>query len=218
MDLKVSAQTVQAQAVRKMREAILSGVFQPGDRLIEIDMCSRLGVSRPSLREALRSLEAEKLIAIVPNKGPMIPILSVEDAEDIYDVRALLEGEAVILFTQSASPDEIDAVGEALASFERAVKGGDPSALVVLAQAFYRPILAGCGNRLILEMLDSLTARITFLRAKSMSLKGRPQKSAREMRAIFKAIAQSNPEAAGQAAVQHVRRASEAALAAYAAN
>jgi DNA-binding GntR family transcriptional regulator len=218
MDAKVSAQTVQSQTVRKMREAILSGQFQPGDRLVEIDMCTRLGVSRPSLREALRSLEAEKLVAIVPNKGPMIPILSVEEAKDIYGVRALLEGEAVALFTQRATKGEVEKVAKALAMFERAAKEGVAYSLVESAEAFYAPILAGCGNNVIRDMLGSLSARVTFLRAKSMSLKGRPRKSAGEMRAIFKGIATGEAEIARMAAVEHVHHASNAALVAYAAS
>src|SRR5512138_1076944 len=97
MDLEVFPRTVRQEAVEKLRAAILAGRFQPGDRLVEADLCKVLGVSRPSLREALRSLEAERLIAIVPNRGPQIPIVSWTEAEEIYHVRALLEGEAAAL-------------------------------------------------------------------------------------------------------------------------
>ncbi len=89
MDLKVLTQTVQGQAVRNLREAITSGMFQPGDRLVEAEMCARLGISRPSLREALRSLEAERLIVIVPNKGPPHPnSLSRRSKADLRRARA----------------------------------------------------------------------------------------------------------------------------------
>ncbi|MEJ0052447.1 MAG: GntR family transcriptional regulator [Methylovirgula sp.] len=71
MDLKILTQSIQTQAVRNLREAIISRVFQPGDRLIEADICARLGVSRPSLREALRSLEADRLLIIVPSTRPI---------------------------------------------------------------------------------------------------------------------------------------------------
>src|SRR5690348_15248882 len=98
MDLKVSPVSVQQQAASKLRAAILAGVFQPGDRLVEADLCERLGVSRPSVREALRSLEAEKLVAIVPNRGPLVPLITWEQAKEIYQVRVLLEGEAAAAF------------------------------------------------------------------------------------------------------------------------
>ena len=76
IDLRVSRKSVQQETVEKLRGAILSGVFTPGIRLVEADLCNSLGVSRPLLREALRSLQAERLIDIVPNRGPQVPRLS----------------------------------------------------------------------------------------------------------------------------------------------
>ena len=211
MDLKVSTQTVQGQAVRNLREAIISGMFRPGDRLVEADMCARLGVSRPSLREALRSLEAERLVVIVPNKGPYIPILTLEEAQEIYDVRALLEGEAAALFAHRAAKEAIAIMKGALTAFDQAAKQADLSGEVETTRQFYEQILSGCGNRIIQEMLSTLTARITFLRSKSMSQPGRAQKSSREMNAILKAIIAHDSEAARAAAISHVRLACKAA-------
>jgi DNA-binding GntR family transcriptional regulator len=216
MDLKVVTQTVQGQTVRKLREAIMSGVFKPGDRLVEADLCNQLGVSRPSVREALRSLEAERLITIVPNKGPMIPILSLEESLEIYDVRALLEGEAAALFATKATKAAVTLMRQSLEAFDVAVRTDDKSGQLETTRVFYEQILAGCGNRIIHEVLGSLISRITFLRSKSMSLEGRAQKSSREMRAILRAIAAHDPEAARAAAIVHVRCASEAATKAYA--
>lgn len=212
MDLKVLTQTVQGQAVRNLREAITSGMFQPGDRLVEAEMCARLGISRPSLREALRSLEAERLIVIVPNKGPHIPILSLEEAKQIYDVRALLEGEAAALFASRATVAALDIMKRALAQFDAATKEEDLSGQLETTRQFYEQMLGGCGNRIIEEMLNTLTARITFLRSKSMSQPGRAQRSSREMKAILRAIAAGDAEVAREAAVEHVRMACKAAM------
>jgi DNA-binding GntR family transcriptional regulator len=217
MDLKVSAQSVQGQAVRKLREAIVSGVFQPGERLIESELCDRLGISRPSVREALRSLEAERLVTIVPNKGPMIPILTIEEAREIYNVRALLEGEAAALFAERASVSATTHMRRSLEMFDASVKASDLAGQLAATRQFYEQMLMGCGNRIIHEMLDALVARITFLRSKSMSLPGRAQKSSRELRAILKAILAQDAEAARAAAVAHVLRASEAATKVYSA-
>ncbi len=217
MDLKVSAQSVQGQAVRKLREAIISGVFQPGDRLVESELCTRLGISRPSVREALRSLEAERLVTIVPNKGPIIPILTVDEAREIYGVRALLEGEAAALFAERATASAIAHMRQSLEAFDAAVNASDLSRQLEATRQFYEQMLSDCGSRIIYEVLDMLMARITFLRSKSMSLAGRAQKSGKEMRAILKAVSAHDPEAARAAAVIHVRRASEAATKAYSA-
>lgn len=215
MDLRVSAQTVQSIAVRNMREAITSGYFQPGERLVESEMCTMLGISRPSLREALRSLEAEKLVTIIPNKGPIIPILSIDEAREIYDVRILLEGEAAALAAVKASESAIAAMQAALRAFDAAVSGRDAEGQVKATRAFYDQILASCSHSLIEAMMNTLLARITFLRLKSMSLEGRAEKSAREMYAILRCIAARNAEGARSAAIRHVKKACEAAMLAF---
>ncbi len=211
MDLKILPMTVQQQAADKLRTAILSGVFQPGERLIEADLCTRLGVSRPSVREALRSLEAEKLVAIVPNRGPLVPILSWQQAKEIYQVRALLEGEVAAAFAERATAENIKRMREALADFNGADKSGDAAGRLNATSRFYDEMLAGCGNSLIQEIVQGLLARITFLRSRSMSKTGRAKHSAREMRKILLAIQAGDAKAARKAAVEHVENACAAA-------
>ena len=211
LELRVSIQSVHQQAAEKLRAAILAAVFSPGDRLIEADLCRRLGISRPSLREALRSLEAEGLIVIVPNRGPQIPVLTWAQAEEIYQVRALLEGEAAALCAKHASEADRQTMRAALTAFERAVQKGDPSSRLSATADFYRAMLRSSGNALIEELLQRLVARINFLRAQSMSRAGRAKFSAKEMRAIFMAIAKGDGRAARKAAQNHVKNAETAA-------
>src|SRR5579862_2692037 len=93
MDLRVTPRLVQSQIVSKLREAILSGHFKPGERLVESTLCEMVNVSRSSLREALRRLEGEKLILNVPNRGPSVAEISWVEAEEIYNARILLEAD-----------------------------------------------------------------------------------------------------------------------------
>ena len=213
MDLKVSPVSVQQQAVSKLRAAILAGVFQPGERLVEADLCERLGVSRPSVREALRSLEAEKLVAIVPNRGPLVPLITWEQAKEIYQVRVLLEGEAVAAFAQRATPESVRRMQDALTDFIKADKADDVVERVNTTSRFYDEILNGCGNSVIRDILNGLLARITFLRSRSMSAPGRAKHSAQEMKAILQAIQKRDPDTARKAAVKHIEQASLAAQA-----
>lgn len=215
MDLQVSPRTVQQETVEKLRAAILAGRFQPGDRLVEADLCKLLGVSRPSLREALRSLEAERLIAIVPNRGPQIPIVSWEEAEQIYRVRALLESEAAALSAQHATADDITEMRLALTAFARALKATDGRGRIETTRRFYAAILRSCGNRIIEEMIQGLQARINFLRAHSMSRPGRARFSLVEMKAIQAAIERHDAEAARHAAIEHIHQAQHAAKSIY---
>ncbi len=207
IDLRISPKTVQRQTVEKLRSAILVGMFKPGDRLIEAELCELLGVSRPSVREALRSLEAERLISIVPNRGPHIPVLTWEHATEIYQVRALLEGEAAALAAKQAKAENIKTMRAALASFAKAAKTNDSLGEINSTAEFYGEILHLCGNRIIEETLMSLLARINFLRARSMSMPGRAKISLEEMSAILDAIEAKDSKSARRAAIHHVEQA-----------
>lgn len=86
--------TLRELALAKVRQAIISGYFKAGDRLVERSLCDELGVSRTVVREVIRYLEAEGLIENLPKKGPIVAILTWDVAEQIYDIRMLLESEA----------------------------------------------------------------------------------------------------------------------------
>lgn len=202
---------VREHVVRNLREAIVTGVLAPGQKLVEAKLCEDLGVSRASLREALRQLEAERLIQIVPFKGPTVADMTWSEASQIYEVRELLEGHAAFLFAELATDDELAAMREALAEFDAAVKKGDARVLVTSTRRFYDVMLSGCRNQVIEEFLRGLNARISLLRSRSMSRPGRAVQSAKEMRAMFTALAARKPEAARKAAMDHVRKARKAA-------
>lgn len=207
----VARRTVQQEIADRLREAILSGRFQPGDRLVELDLCASLGVSRPSLREALRSLHAERLVELIPNRGPHIPVLTWEDADGIYQVRALLEGEAAALCAARIDAKGVAELEAALGGFRSAVAAGDPAGRIEATARFYALILDYSGNRIIEEVLAGLLARINLLRARSMAQRGRTRSSVKELSAIFDAIRLHDAEKARHAARHHVEMARDAA-------
>lgn len=215
VNLKVEPQTVQIQTVNKLREAILSGYFKPGQRLVEIELCELMQVSRTSIREALRRLEAEKLITIVPNRGPSVAEITWEQAKEIYHVRAILEGEAAALFAERATSEQKREMSRALTAFVQADEADDAIGRLTSTGRFYDVMLRGCGNSIICELLQGLVARINFLRARSMSRPGRAKYSATEMRRILKAIEKKDASDARAAAVEHVRAACAAAEAVF---
>lgn len=211
LNLQISPRTVQQEAVGKLRLAIFSGVFQPGTRLVESQLCAQLGISRPSLREALRSLEAERLIEIIPNRGPSIPSLSWEEATAIYEVRELIEVEAAGRCAAQIQPDQVRALERSLAAFEEAASSNDSMARVTTAAEFYSIILANCGNPILEEVHRGLLARISFFRGRSMSLEGRAKSSLAEMTDLYRAIASGDVKAARKAARRHLAKAKAAA-------
>lgn len=214
-DLQVSPRTVQAETVDKLRSAILTGRFKPGARLAEAMLCKLMNVSRTSIREALRRLEGEKLVVIVPNKGPSVADIRWEDAQSIYDLRALLEGEAVSRFATYAGAAEIREMQVALRAFNAAVRDNNAGLRVASTNDFYNVIFRGCDNPIIGEVLQGLNARVNYLRFQSMAQPGRSKFSAVELRRILEAIEDNNPAAARRAAVEHVKSASAAAQAFY---
>ncbi|OVZ65856.1 hypothetical protein CDO46_02960 [Pigmentiphaga sp. NML030171] len=207
MDLKISPRSVQQETVRLVREAITSGYFKPGERLVEAKLCSLLGVSRTSVREALRVLATEKLITIVPNKGPSVAELSWEEAENIYHLRALLEGEAAALAAGRVKQDDLRRMREALDIFAAAVDQQDWKTRISATADFYEVIIQCCGNAVMGEVLHGLLTRINFLRARTMASPGRAKHSVRELEAIYGALEKGDAREARAVAVAHVKAA-----------
>jgi DNA-binding GntR family transcriptional regulator len=211
LDLRVLPRTVQEETVEKLRLAIVSGHFEPGARLVESQLCVELGISRPSLREALRSLAAERLIKLVPNRGPSIPELTWEEVTAIYEVREMLEVDAVGRCSQRIDEDELQKLEDALSAFETATMNHDSVARITTTEDFYSVILANCGNPILEEIHRGLVARISLFRSRSMSLEGRAISSLAEMKDIYSAIAARDEKAARSASRKHVLKAMAAA-------
>src|SRR5690606_3951271 len=131
------------RVLRALRDAIVCGELPPGFRLVEADLCVRLGASRPTVREALRQLEAERLVQITPYKGPSVALMSWSEASDIYEVRVLLEGHAAYLFAERADEQSLRELREALEAFEAAVRDGDSVGLLRSTGTFYDVIMRG---------------------------------------------------------------------------
>jgi DNA-binding GntR family transcriptional regulator len=202
---------VRELAADSLRQAIIRGDLLPGERLVEPELAKRMGVSRPSIREALSQLAAEKLVTIVPNKGPSVASISWKEAQDIYHLRSLVEGEAAYLFAGCARKEDMAGMRKALKAFERAMGRDDTSGLVSATAAFYDIMLNGCGNGIIAEVLAGLNARIGVLRARSMSRPGRSPRSLEEMTAMLDCFENGDAEGARAAVHTHVRAAAAAA-------
>lgn len=213
-DLRVSAVAapLRAQVVRKLREAILNRTFAPGQRLVERELVELTGVSRTTVREALRQLESEGLVRMVPNQGPVVASISLDEARDLYDVRGVLEALAASRFAAAASDDQIRRLLEATGRYEQTARVGDLTEIVARKDDLYAVLLDGANNSVVRQVLDSLRGRIAYLRATSLRRPHRAEEATQEVRKIVDAIARRDADAAWDLSRWHVARAAAAAL------
>jgi len=219
------AVTLRARVEAKIRAAIASGRFKAGQRLVEREMCELLGVSRPLVREALRQLEAEKLIVTVPHRGPMVAGLTIEEARQLYAVRAMLEGFAGRSSAANASPQQIQRIKLSVDRLKHAIAalGAATDAELMEARsgfydaltAFYDAFLDSCGNDTAHQLIKALHNRVTFIRATVHP--GRLPQLVKEIRKIYDRIAARDPAGAEAACILHVESAAKVAIGALAA-
>jgi GntR family transcriptional regulator, trigonelline degradation regulator len=206
------------QVLEVIRNAILDLRFKPGDRLIERELCELTGVSRTSVREALRHLESEGLVRNFPHQGPIVAVVDLKEAREIYELREALEGLAGRLFAERASEAQMTDLQRALDALSQAFATGEMRTIIRQTMKFYDVFLEGCGNSLIASTIRSLQARMVQLRATSMSQPGRAPRSLAEMQDIVAAVMSRDADRAGEACMKHVRCAREAAMATLTAN
>ncbi|WP_160297791.1 GntR family transcriptional regulator [Devosia chinhatensis] len=212
MRVVVTPAPVRRQVAEIIRTAITSGRFAPGQRLIEKDLCELTGVSRPSVREALRQLETDGLIEVIPHKGPSVARLTREDAAGIYQVRGALEALAAQSFASVATDAEVAQLRNAVTALKAAYGTEDVEQILVAKHAFYQILFAGAGNPTIPALLRTLTDRITLLRRVTLSSPQRGAASLAEIDVILDAIERRDAAAAHAATLHHINEASKSAL------
>lgn len=195
-----------------IRYAIATGRYKGGERLPERELCELTGVSRTLIREALRQLESEGLIEVVPHRGPVVATLSADQARDIYEVRILLEGLACKLFAENASDAQRASLAQAFERLRTSLEVQDPMARLDAKNRFYDCLVEGSGNGALGLSLKMLNARIMLLRATSLQAPGRSRESMRELTELMEALQSKDGEAARKAAARHVESAAAAAM------
>jgi DNA-binding GntR family transcriptional regulator len=208
----VRAETLRSQVENMLRDAITTGTFAPGARLVERDLCERMGVSRTSVREALRKLEAEKLVQILPHKGPIVATMTKEKASEVYLVRGLLEGFAAREFARVASDAALKQFDDAVMALRVSMLAQDRNSVLVAKTRLYSTLLDNCGNVLIKQMLNSLYTRINLLRVTTLMQPDRLSASLCEIEALQKCINARDEDGAELAARTHVENARVAAM------
>jgi len=187
-----SAAPLRRQVLDELRQSIILGRLNPGKRLVERELIAMMGVSRTVIREALRQLESEGLVAIIPNKGPVVRTLTLEEARELYAIRAVLEGLAARLFVEQAGDAQISRLENALSVLERAYDSRDAEKMLSTKNSFYEALFDGAKSSTLSTMLGMLHGRIRRWRALGLThprrSPDRERESLRNLRSLLDAI------------------------------
>lgn len=208
-DLRIESPpaTLREIALDRMRRAIISGLFAPGERLVERTLCDKLSVSRSVIREVLRHLETEGLIEMLPRQGPVVARLTWRDAQQIYDIRAALESAAVGECARLADDALKARLRNVLAELDRTSQEKAPPAILDITTEFYRLIFEASGHDIAWEIVCRLNGRIQRLRVMTLSHGNRSVSGPAQIRRILKAIEENDSEGAVAACRAHLSQA-----------
>lgn len=190
-----------------LRDAILDGRLQPGQRLLLRELEAQLGASITPIREALKQLEAEGLVESVPYKGMFVARFDVRDAVEIYDLRAVLEAHAVALAAPNLTPAQVDELERLTETMAASVRK-DPREMQLTNREFHQRLWTWSGSRRLFVLCNDLWRMFpwsTLRRAPA-----RPEASVREHYEILAALRRGDAQAAAAAMNHHIREALKA--------
>ncbi len=191
----------------KIREDILKGRYKENDELREIAIGKELGVSRTPVREALRQLELEGLVTIIPNRGAYVTGISHKDVRDIFAIRSFLEGLCARWAAENITDEQLDGLEEILLLSEFQVNreiGTNADQVTALDGKFHAALYEASGSRMLSRVLTDFHNYVQVARKTSFISEERARRSIREHRQILRAIRDRDAETAEQLANEHI--------------
>lgn len=186
--------TLPAQIAVRIGQAIVDGEFAPGEKLREVDLASRFGVSRASVREALRSVEREGLVTILPQRGAQVTALTAPEVQDVFDIRANLMGLACHRFTASATPQMRQQLDRLLKELRAARDDGDAYSRASLAISEF--CVRNAGSQRLADLVLSFARQTARYNRLSFSAAERRRRSFANWRSFVAAVVDGDaPEA-----------------------
>lgn len=190
-----------------IREAIINGSLKPRERLMEIQLAEELGVSRTPIREALRKLELEGFIVMLPRKGAYVADVSFKDIADVFEIRAALESLAAGLAAERITDEEMEEMERHLVEKADAIARHDMTQLVEVDTKFHELVYRASRNDRLSMIINNLREQIQRYRSTSLAYPGRMKQSLEEHRAIVEAIQSRDSQLARQLALEHIENA-----------
>ncbi len=196
--------SLRGQVFDKIRSDILNGKYKRGEELVESSIGKELGISRTPVREAIRQLELEGLVQLVPNKGAFVTGISEKDVRDIYLIRARLEGLAARMAAKNIAPELLDAMEETVVLSEYHAKKEHYEQVCEMDSKFHKLLYKASGSRILEHTLTDFHQYVQRVRMASIMKKRRMEKSNDEHDAILTAIREHDEEKAELVATRHI--------------
>jgi DNA-binding GntR family transcriptional regulator len=205
LDLKLDNYKPLREVVfESVRGAIISGVLKPGERLMEVQLAEKLGVSRTPIREAIRKLELEGLVIMMPRKGAYVADLSIKDITDVLEIRATLEGLASSLAALRITDDEIEQLELNALQFHKAIEADDFDGIVQADIDFHDNIFKATRNDMLMQLNNNLREQVQRFRIMYISKSNKSKDLAKEHFEIADAISKRNIDLAEKLAKKHI--------------
>jgi DNA-binding GntR family transcriptional regulator len=196
--------SLRGRVFKKIRENILSGVYQENEELKEINIGQELGVSRTPVREALRQLELEGLVSIIPNKGAYVTGITSKDTHDIFIIRSYLEGLCARWACDIITESQIEELDEVLYLSEFHTRQVHHDQIVELDNKFHDLIYQASGSKMLNHVLSDFHHYVERIRKITLSSSARAKESNREHAAILDAIKKRDGDLAESLAHEHM--------------
>ncbi len=195
-----------------LRDAIRRGILEPGERLMEVQLAEELGISRTPVREAIRKLEQEGYVIMMPRRGTYVSDVSVGDVKEIFEIRSALESLAAGLAARRIEPEELATLQDLLAEIEGCIAKNDMEKIVETDIKFHGLLYQVSRNDRLVAIISNLKEQLARFRTLSMSYPGRLQETLEEHSEMVEAIANGDVSAARDAAEHHMERAEKTLL------
>ncbi|MBQ0059961.1 MAG: GntR family transcriptional regulator [Lachnospiraceae bacterium] len=187
-----------------LRKAILRGEFQPGERLMEISLSNKLGVSRTPVREAIRQLESDGLVTIIPRKGAQVARITSEEMYNVLEIRKCLELWTAEKACSRITEEGIVELEEAEKEFEKRLHSGDITELAEADEKFHNVIYNAAGNPRLVQLMYNLREQMYRFRVEYLKDKNSLDLLVQEHRGIIDAVKNRDGEAAVRFTENHI--------------
>lgn len=208
--LKLRKPPLHEKVESQIREMIVRGLVEPGERLVEAKLCSQLKISRTPLREALKVLASEELVEIFPHRGARVALMNIEQSRQLFEAIAAIESAAAELATARMTDDELNCLVEMNEEMKQYARENDIKSYFDLNTLIHKSIISYSRNSVLLNTYEVLVSRVSRGRYRALGSPGRLAEAIREHDAVIEAFRRRDSSAAAMAWKVHLNRTGDA--------